>query len=82
MILIACRVFTIGQNNLTAYLQSAFGAVAPALIPQLEAAYPIGSNGLETDYDVISQIVTELTFQCVSQISDIHCVCPSDKLAS
>ncbi|KAI4621207.1 uncharacterized protein J4E87_006835 [Alternaria ethzedia] len=57
------RVFSVGQTNVTAYLQATFGA-APTLIPAIEAAYPIGSNGLTNDYDVISQIVTEITFQC------------------
>ncbi|CAN9220242.1 unnamed protein product [Alternaria alternata] len=58
------RVFQVGQTNLTAYLQATFGILAPALIPKIEAAYPIGSNGLTNDYDVISQISTEITFQC------------------
>jgi len=57
------RVFSVGQTNITAYLQATFGA-APALIPAIEAAYPIGSNRLTNGYDVISQIVTEITFQC------------------
>ncbi|KAB2110991.1 hypothetical protein AG0111_0g796 [Alternaria gaisen] len=58
------RVFQVGQTNLTAYLQTTFGILAPALIPKIEVAYPIGSNGLTNDYDVISQIFTEITFQC------------------
>ncbi|KAL1799235.1 hypothetical protein ACET3X_003272 [Alternaria dauci] len=58
------RVFQVGQTNLTAYLQATFGILAPALILAIEAAYPIGSNGLTNDYDVISQISTEITFQC------------------
>jgi carboxylesterase type B len=58
------RVFQVGQTNLTAYVQATFGILAPALIPEIEAAYPIGSNGLSNDYDVISQISTEITFQC------------------
>jgi acetylcholinesterase len=58
------RVFQIAQNNVTAYLQATFGTAAAALIPAIEAAYPIGSNGLDTAYDVISQIATEVTFQC------------------
>jgi acetylcholinesterase len=58
------RVFQIGQNNVTAYLQATFGTAAATLIPAIEAAYPIGSNGLDTAYDVISQIATEVTFQC------------------
>ncbi|CAO2647395.1 Nn.00g083170.m01.CDS01 [Neocucurbitaria sp. VM-36] len=59
------RVFTIGQSNFTAYLQTTFGnTAAAALIPSIEAAYPIGSNGLSNGYDAISQFVTEIIFQC------------------
>lgn len=65
-VLTGCRVFTIGQTNLTAYLQSLFGATVPSLIPIIEAAYPVGSNGLTNDYDAVAQVFTELSFQCVS----------------
>jgi acetylcholinesterase len=58
-------VFAVGQTNVTAFLQTSFGAV-PALIPVIQAAYPIGSPGLTNGYDVISAIITDLTFQCVS----------------
>ncbi|KAL6706357.1 hypothetical protein ACN47E_005647 [Coniothyrium glycines] len=58
------RVFTIGQNNLTTFLQTTFGRTAPALIPVLKAAYPVGTAGIINDYDAIAQIVTEITFQC------------------
>ncbi|KAH7396267.1 Alpha/Beta hydrolase protein, partial [Pyrenochaeta sp. MPI-SDFR-AT-0127] len=58
------RIFMIGQSNVTAYLQATFGAVASALIPTIEAAYPIGKNGLNNGYDVISQIFTDIAFQC------------------
>lgn len=54
-----------GSTNLTTFLQTTFGA-APALIPLIQAAYPIGSNGLSNDFDVIAQILTEIGFQCVS----------------
>ncbi|KAH7093540.1 Carboxylesterase [Paraphoma chrysanthemicola] len=59
------RVFTIGQTNVSAYLQATFGNTpAAALIPAITAAYPIGSPGLSNGYDVISAIVTDITFQC------------------
>ncbi|KAF1834105.1 alpha/beta-hydrolase [Decorospora gaudefroyi] len=58
------RVFQVGQTNVTAFLQNTFGRAAAALIPAIEAAYPLGSNGLINAYDVISQIFTELIFQC------------------
>lgn len=58
------RLFSLGQNNLTAFLQSSFG-FNPQLLQAVKAAYPLGKNGLNTDYDVISQISTELVFQCV-----------------
>lgn len=60
-------VFVIGQTNFSAYLETTFGGTAAAaLIPSIEAAYPIGSNGLNNAYDVTSQFVTEIIFQCVS----------------
>jgi acetylcholinesterase len=58
------RVFQIGQTNVTAYLEATFGALAPALIPAIEAAYPIGSDGFTNGYDVTSQIFTDIVFQC------------------
>ena len=61
------RVFEVGQDNVTQYVQSTFGAV-PGLPEQIEAAYPLGENGLESAYDVISQIFTEVEFQCVSHL--------------
>ncbi|KAL9068184.1 MAG: hypothetical protein Q9157_006574 [Trypethelium eluteriae] len=57
------RVFEVGQTNVTQYVQTTFGAI-PGLPEQIEAAYPIGQNGLNSDYDVISQIFTEVEFQC------------------
>jgi acetylcholinesterase len=59
------RVFTVGQTNVSAYLQTAFGGTAAsALIPAITAAYPIGSPGITNGYDAISAIVTDITFQC------------------
>ena len=60
------RIFEIGQSNLTAYLESTFGSVAPQQIPLVEAAYgPVGTTaGINTDYDIISAIYTDLNFQC------------------
>ena len=57
------RIFTIGQNNLTAFLQTTFAA-SPQLQQAIAQAYPI-TPGL-TDYDVIAQIYTDLSFTCVS----------------
>ncbi|CAD0027308.1 unnamed protein product, partial [Aureobasidium pullulans] len=37
---------------------------SPALILAIEEAYPLGKNGLNTPYDVISQIWTDYIFQC------------------
>lgn len=56
------RVFTFGQNNLTAFLQNTFGS-SPQIEQAIAQAYPI-TEGL-TDYDVIAQIYTDLTFTCV-----------------
>ncbi|KAK1055449.1 hypothetical protein LTR74_015679 [Friedmanniomyces endolithicus] len=57
------RVFVVDVNNTAAYLQSIFGNET-ALISALEAAYPLGQNGLNTPYDQVAQIFTELEFQC------------------
>jgi hypothetical protein len=61
------RVFTIGQTNVTEFLETSFGTAAPALIPMIKAAYPIGSVGLTNGYDAISAIATDISFQCVSR---------------
>ncbi|KAF2093412.1 alpha/beta-hydrolase [Rhizodiscina lignyota] len=59
------RLFAYGQSNLTAYLEQTFGQIPiPSLIPTIEKAYPRGINGLDTDYDIIAQIMTEFQFQC------------------
>ena len=62
-LLIFCRVFAVGQTNLSAFLQTNFGA-APSLIPAIAAAYPIGSPGITNGYDAISAVITDITFQC------------------
>lgn len=57
------RIFEVGVQNTTAALTTTFGNNT-ALINAIEAAYPIGQNGIETANDQISQIFTELVFQC------------------
>ncbi|KAK5114227.1 hypothetical protein LTR85_010292 [Meristemomyces frigidus] len=57
------RVFTVGQTNTTALLE-AFVGNDTALISAIEAAYPLGENGIDTAYDQTGQIFTELYFQC------------------
>lgn len=56
------RVYNVGNNNLTAYVTTTFQV--PALINSVLAAYPRGQNGLNTDYDIISAIYTDLVFTC------------------
>jgi carboxylesterase type B len=63
------RVFVRGQDNLQAYLNKTFKNET-TMIRTLADAYPVGKEGLETPYDAIAQIVTELTFQCVSDRHD------------
>lgn len=60
------RIFQVGQSDLTAFLQTTFGTVSPQQIPLIEAAYgPVGTTaGINTDYDIISAIYTDLNFQC------------------
>jgi acetylcholinesterase len=57
------RVFTVGTNDTTAYLDTLVGD-QPDLIKAIEAAYPIGEDGIETPYDQSAQIFTEFFFQC------------------
>lgn len=58
------RVLAVGQNDTTAFLQSSLGTTNETYIQLVEAAYPLGENGINTPYDQISQIFTELAFQC------------------
>lgn len=62
------RVFEFGQTNLSAYIQTTFGAV-PTLAIEVAQAYAIGTDGTTSAFEAISQIMTELTFQCVSSTS-------------
>ena len=64
------RVFEVGQDNITQYTELTFGSV-PGLPEQVQAAFPLGQNGLNSAYDVISQIFTELEFQCVSNLTAV-----------
>ncbi|TKX20191.1 hypothetical protein C1H76_7692 [Elsinoe australis] len=57
------RVFQIGQNDTRQFLISTFGN-NETVINAFLAAYPQGQGGLNTPYDVISQIFTEFAFQC------------------
>lgn len=59
------RVFEFGQTNLSVYIQSTFGAV-PALAAEVAQAYALGTDGTTNDFEAISQVFTELIFQCVS----------------
>jgi|SRR5690242_9687207 len=65
-------VFAVGQTNLTAFLQTTFGA-APALIPAIAASYSTGSPGIANGYDAISAVITDTTFQCVSHEFTLEC---------
>ena len=59
------RVFVVGQSNTTEFIETSFGAAAtPKLVKAIEDAYAIGTGNLETPYDQIAQIYTELLFQC------------------
>lgn len=49
---------------MTAFLAAELGIQSPALIASILAAYPIPSPGINSSYDQIAQIFTELFFQC------------------
>lgn len=57
------RVFVIGQNDTRAYLRTILGN-NDTVIDAFLQAYAIGQPGIATPYDQISQIFTELVFQC------------------
>ncbi|KAI9846804.1 MAG: hypothetical protein M1837_003653 [Sclerophora amabilis] len=57
------RVFTYGQDNLTAFLNGLIPN-RPVIQKALAAAYPIGSPGISNTNDQMSQIFTEFIFQC------------------
>ena len=59
------RVFTVGLDNTTAFLETYIGD-NPTVIKAIEAAYPLGQDGIETAYDQISQIYTEDCFSVSS----------------
>ena len=61
------RVTEVRQNNITAFLAATFPQ-STELQQAVLAAYPLGQNGLNTPYDVISQIWTEFFFQCPTAI--------------
>lgn len=61
------RLWAVGENNLTAFL-AAMIPESTELQQAIAAAYPLGQNELNTDYDVISQIYTEFIWQCPTAI--------------
>lgn len=58
------RVFEFGQTNLSAYIQTTFGAV-PTLAAEIAQAYAVGTDGTTDGFEAISQLFTEFVFQCV-----------------
>ena len=55
------RIFEFGTTNATAFIESTF---PPSFWSTLTAAYAAGQPGLSSDYDIASQIFTEVVFQC------------------
>lgn len=53
-------MFNVGVNSTTALLETFFGnsSSSIALISAIEAAYPLGENGISTPYDQASAIFT------------------------
>ncbi|KAL5384915.1 hypothetical protein DPSP01_005022 [Paraphaeosphaeria sporulosa] len=59
------RFIVYSQNNLTAYLQQALGAVpSPEFVAAVEKQYPVGSERYPTAYDALADIDTDISFQC------------------
>jgi carboxylesterase type B len=61
------RVFQINKNNLTKYLEDTFPNNL-RLQQSVREAYPRAQNGYETDYDIQSQIMTDLQFGCPASL--------------
>ena len=61
------RVFVVGQNNITAFIEALFPE-STELQQAVAAAYPLGQDGSATAYDVNAQIYTEYFFQCPAAI--------------
>jgi carboxylesterase type B len=58
-------VSTYGQSDINAYLQATFPG-NETLQREVQAAYPVGRDGLLTNFSVIAQIETDFLFHCVS----------------
>jgi cholinesterase len=63
------RHSAIGQNDTKAFLQESLPKGTPEkAIETLLQAYPIGSPGIYTEFDRISAIQTEFSFQCTTKV--------------
>ncbi|OQN98496.1 hypothetical protein B0A48_15757 [Cryoendolithus antarcticus] len=60
-------IFTLGETNLTAFVDGIFGFL-PSLAAQIEAAYAVGTPGIDSEGDAIAQIFTDVGLQCPSAI--------------
>ncbi|KAJ9605057.1 hypothetical protein H2200_010447 [Cladophialophora chaetospira] len=57
-------LFTYGATNLSDYLTTTLPTAPSSYLDQIANAYPIGSPGIANSSQQISQIYTELIFQC------------------
>jgi carboxylesterase type B len=55
------RVFQHGKTDLNAYLRDTF---PPNMTERVRAAYALHTQGLHSNYDIISAIMTDLQFTC------------------
>jgi carboxylesterase type B len=55
------RVFQFGKNDLNAYIKETFPA---SMTEKVRAAYPLHAQGLESNYDIMSAIMTDVQFTC------------------
>lgn len=67
------RVFEFGMNDTDAFLATTYPTLTDEQKEAIKAAYPLGSPGIETQYDQLSQIYTEANFQCVSNSHSAAC---------
>ena len=58
------RLFTLGETNLTEYISTQFNGTADSYKKLVASAYPLGSPGIQNDFDAIAKIYTDFNFQC------------------
>lgn len=59
--------FVVGQNNLTAFVNTNFG-ILPELASNISKAYAVGSPGIATESQAIGRIFTDVGLRCPASV--------------